>query len=68
MDRSGWKTTEFWMGLAAIIVGYLVSSDLGDESTWLGKGLAIIAMALASFGYSISRARVKGAKIIADGK
>jgi hypothetical protein len=62
-DNPGWKTTEFWLTLAAVVVTYLVSTELGDETTWLGKSLAVVAVVLASLGYSVGRSIVKKARI-----
>ena len=62
-ERPGYMTTEFWMTLAAVIIGFLVSSELGDETTWVGKILGIAATVLAALGYSVSRAMVKRAAI-----
>ena len=62
-DNPGWKTTEFWLTLAAVVVSYLVSTELGDESTWWGKVIAIVATVLAALGYTAGRAAVKKARI-----
>ena len=62
-DNPGWMTSEFWLSLVAVVVTYLLSSEFGDEATWWGKGLAIIATVLAALGYTASRAVVKRARI-----
>ena len=62
-DKTGWQTTEFWMCLAAVVVTYLQSSELGDESTWWGKAIGIVVTVLAVLGYTASRAVVKRARI-----
>ncbi len=67
MSKAGWKTSEFWFSLGAVVVAYLISSDLGDETTVVGKILGIVATVLAAFGYSIGRAMVKSASIKAKG-
>jgi hypothetical protein len=61
--RPGYKTTEFWLTLIAVVIGFLVSSDMGDEATWVGKLLGIAATVLAALGYSVSRAMVKSASL-----
>jgi hypothetical protein len=57
--KPGYKTTEFWMSLAACLVGALVASGVfPDEST--GMKMAGMAMAtLAALGYTTSRFMIK---------
>jgi hypothetical protein len=58
--KPGWKTTEFWMSLAAAAMGAtLASGVIPSESPWV-KVLSVPAMALASLGYSYSRGKAKG--------
>lgn len=58
--RPGWKTTEFWLSLAAAVVGAtLAGGVLPSDSPWL-KVCGVAAMALASLGYSWSRGKAKG--------
>lgn len=59
VEKPGYKTTEFWMALAAMIVTYLTSTELGDESTWVGKIIAIAAAVFISLGYGTQRMSVK---------
>ena len=67
MDKPGYQTSEFWLSLAAVVAAYLLSTDFGgDESTWWGKGIAIVAVVLASLGYTASRAIVKKQRIASD--
>lgn len=57
--RPGWKTSEFWLASAAMLLGSLQASGaLASESVWekvVGMGL----MALASMGYSYARGQAK---------
>ena len=60
--KKGVATSEFWLTLAAVICGFLLSSGLiGDEST-SGKVIAFAASSLTALGYSISRGMVKKAE------
>jgi sugar (pentulose or hexulose) kinase len=54
--KPGYKTTEFWLALAAQLVGALmVMFDDGAA----GKALGAVAAALSSMGYSYSRGKAK---------
>ena len=58
--KAGWRTTEFWLSLAAAVVGAtLASGVLPSGSPWL-KVCGVAAMALASLGYTLSRGKAKG--------
>lgn len=60
--RSGYKTSEWWLALAAMIIGILISSGLIGDTSPIGKALAFIASALASVGYSYSRGMAKASQ------
>ena len=64
--RPGWRTTEFWLSLLAVIVAYLLTTDLGEGDDWVAKGLAIVATVLASLGYTASRTLVKRSAIASE--
>jgi|TARA_R110000824_G_scaffold213999_6_gene400261 hypothetical protein len=70
MKKSGWKTTEFWLASVATIVGILYASGAisPDGVSGLEKGIAFVAAALASFGYSHSRGAAKAAASTEDDK
>ncbi len=58
-QKPGWRSSEFWISLASMIVGALLASGLiADDSTW-GKLLGMAAMLLTSLGYQVSRTVVK---------
>lgn len=59
--KPGYRTTEFWLTLLATIVGMLTASGAFADAGPVGKGLALVASALAAAGYSYSRAQVKAA-------
>ena len=57
--KSGWKTTEFWLALVVTVGGSLATYY--SEAEW-AKVVGIVAAALASAGYGLSRASVKKAE------
>ena len=63
--KPGWKTTEFWLSVVAMLLGVLVSSGvltpLGTKH-WAVKLVALLISALAAMGYGASRAAVKKSK------
>jgi hypothetical protein len=60
VTKPGFKTSEFWLTTLATVVGLLVASGAFVDTSALGKGLALVASALAAAGYSYSRALAKG--------
>ena len=66
--KPGWQTSEFWLNLAAVLVVYLLSADLGiSEDSWFAKGLTIAVTILAAMGYTAGRTVVKRELIRANG-
>jgi hypothetical protein len=68
--KPGYKTTEFWLSLAATLLGVLLASGAMDnapaDSAWskiIGGAVAV----LASLGYSASRAKVKSTETLSGG-
>ena len=59
--KPGYKTTEFWMAVAAFAVSALYGSGVITEGTALDKALAVGAMVLSSLGYAVSRGLTKKA-------
>lgn len=60
--KAGYKTTEFWMSLLATLLGFLLASgamDVVPGDSWIAKLVGGAVAALASMGYSASRAKVK---------
>ena len=58
-SKPGWKTTEFWMSLAAVICGALVAGDVVSESSTVGKAVGAVISVLGALGYTASRTAVK---------
>lgn len=55
----GYKTTEFWMTVVASLVGLAMASGAFPEAGPLGRVLGMVAAALSTFGYSVSRGIAK---------
>lgn len=62
-QRSGIKTTEFWLSLIAVIVGALLSSGMFKETTITTQVLGIASTVLGALGYVATRSGVKKAII-----
>lgn len=58
-NKPGYKTTEFWLSLAAVLVGAVQASGLvPNEGIW-GQMLGTITVALVSLGYTGARLSMK---------
>lgn len=57
--KPGYKTTEFWLCLAAWLVAIALDSGLLHDGTVIKEGFATIGAALASMGYAFSRGKLK---------
>ncbi len=59
--KPGYKTTEFWMSAVAVLIGLAYGSGaIAPEGTsGIEKAVALVAGALAAFGYSWSRGAAK---------
>jgi len=59
MKKPGYKTTEFWLTLAAILVGALLASGvLPTDGTWV-KVVGMAASILGALGYQVTRSFTK---------
>ena len=59
MQKPGWKTSEFWLSLAAVLVGAFVASGVLPAEHLAMKIAGFVLMALASLGYSVGRGIAK---------
>lgn len=59
MEKPGWKTTEFWLSLAATLVGAVLASGAVSNDIVL-QILGGLSSVLAALGYSAARTVVKG--------
>jgi hypothetical protein len=57
--KPGYQTTEFWLSLAATVVGALLASGAIEAGTVWDRIAGTIAATLAAMGYSSARAKVK---------
>ena len=64
--KTGYKTTEFWLSAAAMVVGLLLASGMFEpaacKASWCGtalQALGLVATLLAQLGYTASRAMAK---------
>lgn len=58
-SKPGYKTTEFWLSLAAVAVGTVQASGLvPNEGAW-AQILGTVTVALVSLGYTGARLSVK---------
>jgi hypothetical protein len=55
----GWRTTEFWLSLAAIVLGGMFSVDLIPQEGPYMKLAGLAVVVLSAFGYSVSRGVAK---------
>jgi len=63
--KSGWKSSEFWLTIAAWIVGLLLDSGLLGQGL-ATKGLGMVAASLATMGYQYTRGKLK--EVVESGK
>lgn len=61
--KPGYKTTEFWLALSAVVVSAAMGSGAVPDDSGLAKVLALVASALAALGYAGARAWTKGKEI-----
>jgi hypothetical protein len=57
--KPGYKTTEFWLSLTAILVGAAIASGVFPVDSNGDKLLGLAATVLSSVGYTVSRSLVK---------
>ena len=53
--KAGWKTSEFWLSVVAIVLGVLITSDVLPTTHWVVRIAGLACTALGSIGYSLSR-------------
>lgn len=58
--KPGYKTTEFYLSLLAMLIGALYTSGLIGANTTLDHALGFASMILSSLGYTVSRGIAKG--------
>jgi hypothetical protein len=58
-QKPGYKTTEFWLSLAAMLIGALLAADVFPSDSPVLKILGVVSSILGALGYQVSRAIVK---------
>ena len=59
MDKPGYKTTEFWLSLAAAALGAVIASGaVPTDGPWV-QAVALLNTALVAMGYTGSRLTLK---------
>jgi exo-beta-1,3-glucanase (GH17 family) len=59
--RPGYKTTEFWISLAAVIIGSVVASGIVPADSVWERIIGLVVSALAALGYTGARLSIKKA-------
>lgn len=59
--KPGYRTTEFWLGLAATLLTALYAGGAIPTTGKVATVAAIAATALVALGYTVTRANVKAA-------
>jgi len=57
--KVGYKTSEFWLSLAAMILGALLASGIIPSDGPWEKIIGLIGSVLGALGYTVSRTLVK---------
>lgn len=62
--KPGWKTTEFWLSLAAKLLGAAFATGLIGDGGEVARIAGIAAIVLTTLGYQVSRTIVKTAAML----
>lgn len=57
--KAGYKSTEFWMSMAAVVVGAIASTGLVEDNEFAAKIVGLITATLVALGYTGSRLTLK---------
>lgn len=57
--KPGYKTTEFWLTIAAGSVGAFLSADIVPNTHWAVKVAGLAATVLSVLGYQVQRTKAK---------
>lgn len=63
----GFRSSEFWLSLAAMVVNALFAAGLPDDSVIM-RVAALAAVALNALGYTVARTSTKRAEVQASAK
>ncbi len=59
--KPGWKTSEFWLALAANVIGATLAAGILPAESKIAQIAGAAMMVLSTLGYTYSRASVKAA-------
>lgn len=59
VNISGWRTSEFWLSMIAIITSALILAEVFPNDGIIGKLLLVASIVLSSLGYTVARAYTK---------
>lgn len=62
MQRPGYRSSEFYVTAAVLLISIVWGSGLIGDGTAADKALSLIASVAAQFGYTVSRGLVKSAE------
>lgn len=57
--KPGYKTTEFWLSFAAMILGFAVASGVIPAGSAWDQAIGLVVAGLAAMGYTGARAGLK---------
>lgn len=57
--KPGYKTSEFWLTVAASVIGLLLASGLIHAGTPIDRVVGLAASVLGTLGYTVSRGIAK---------
>lgn len=60
--KPGYKTTEFWLSLLAMLIGALFASGVVSDGSQLDKILGLASSILGQLGYAVPRGLAKAAQ------
>jgi hypothetical protein len=61
MERTGIRTTEFWLTALVVLAGLIPTSGLIPEGHWAVKICGLVVSVAAALGYTWQRGNIKGA-------
>jgi hypothetical protein len=57
--KPGYKSTEFYMSMAAVVIGAIASSGILEDDSAMTKVVGLVMTALVALGYTGSRLTIK---------
>lgn len=57
--KPGYRTTEFWLSMAAMVIGAIYASGALVEGSVVAQVISVAATILTALGYTVARTMVK---------